>query len=213
MKHCEMKIVNRLGLNEHGCYPFSDSSINNIPNINMFIENNINEKIHEACMEVLRKSLSIHNKYRYGEMGILLSTYDGSIYKVFKGKYLSIDLGNQGFNEIVENRNMDDLILVHNHPNNSNFSAADIAVLINTKSLYGLVVVGNTHNVYIVTKEVQSLANDLIDYIEIESNKLAKLDGNKYDIKEYKDYVVSEVLTTDSKKFGLDFIKLRRTSK
>ena len=172
-----MRIANRAPKTKNGCYPFSEQSINNIPDIDIFIENEINEKIKLGCQDVLRRSMSSSNKYRYGVMGLLISTLDDSIYERFSGEYHRIHTDNTRYHNLIYNRNKSDLIFIHNHPNSGSFSASDLMNLSYYTNLIGVVAVGNRHNVFLVLKDDAKLASKIRRYIEIEGVRLANQDN------------------------------------
>ena len=132
MANYNMRIANSAPMNKNGCYPFSEASINNIPDIDIFVNFgtlDINELIKEGCKEVLRRSMSSKNAYRYGEQGLLISTVDRDakgnplphIHEYFQGEYHEIKTDDR-YKKIVATRPIKDLIFIHNHPNNSSFS-------------------------------------------------------------------------------------------
>jgi len=121
----KMRIANRGKLSRNGTCAFSEENINNIPYIDIFIETDINYKLTDGCKNVLRRSLSSKNKYRYGEQGLLISTLDNSIFYEMQGTYEEI-ITDSTYNNIIHSRQSKDLIFIHNHPNNSIFSASDM---------------------------------------------------------------------------------------
>lgn len=213
MTNFNMKIANRAPKSKNGCYPFSEESIKNIPDIDIFIEDEINSKIKLACQDVLRRSMQASNKYRYGEMGILISTLDDKVCERFSGEYHSICTANTKYNDIIYNRNNIDLIFVHNHPNNEPFSASDLINLRSYRSLLGVVAVGNRHNVFLVIKDNNKLASKISKHITIEGARLAKQDNFSKPNKYYRDIIAQDILNNKAKQFGLDYIVLRRKSK
>lgn len=213
MNNFSMRIANRAPKSKNGCYPFSEESIKNIPDIDIFIEDEINNKIKLACQDVLRRSMHTSNKYRYGEMGILISTLDNSIYERFNGEYNTIHTDNTRYNDIVYSRNKSDLIFIHNHPNNSSFSASDLINLSSYTSILGVVAVGNRHNLFLVIKDNEKLASKIGKHIIIEGARLAKQNNFNESIKYYRDIVAQDILNNRSKQFGIEYIVLRRKSK
>lgn len=210
MTEFNMRIANRAPKTSNNCYPFSIDCINNIPDIDIFTEEHINEKIKLGCQDVLRRSMHSSNAYRYGEMGLLISTLDDTIYERFVGKYESVPVKGTSYGSIVTNRQTKDLFFIHNHPNNSLLSFSDVSNLINAKSIYGVIAVGNRHNLHIVTKEDDSLALTFGRYVAVESTKLCNADTNKKPMKFYEDTVCANVLSNNPGAFGLSYMNLRR---
>lgn len=210
MNEYKLRIANKAPKNKHNCYPFSNDSIINIPKIDLFLEDRINEKIRLGCQDVLKRSMSYSNNYRYGEMGLLISILDNSIYERFSGTYECVPINGTSYKEIVTNRNSSDLVFIHNHPNDSILSYADLYNLIHDKSMYGVIAIVNRHNIHIVFKENESLALRLDRYVAIESNKLLNMDPDKKIIKYYNDIVCANILKTSPEVFGLEYIHIRR---
>ena len=210
MKSYNMKIANMAPMNKNGCYPFSEMNIGNIPDITIFIEENINKKIKLGCQDVLRRSMNSSNKYRYGEMGLLISTLDNGVALRLRGTYHNVSVNNIDYVNIVNKRKTKDLIFIHNHPNNSTFSYNDVVNLTSTETLRAVIAVGNRHNLFIVTKEDEELVENFEIYVKNKANILSKSDNNRYEIKYYRDVICKQILETCPEKFGLYYEKLRR---
>lgn len=208
MSELDMRISK--GPDNNGCYHFSQISIDNIPDIEEFIEDYANKKIKEACENVLTRSMNSSNKYRYGEMGLLISLCNDDVYKEFKGEYHKIVLSNTSYRKITSSRDLTDLVFVHNHPNNSTFSANDIFVLARTKSLCAIVAVGNRHNLFMLIKNTDETIPELEKDITNQAILIAKRDKFRYDKKVYMDIAAAHFLENNVKKYGLNYIKLKR---
>ena len=211
----DMKIANRMSKNENECYPFSEASINNIPNISIFTDETINKKITEGCKAVLRASMSSKNPYRYGEVGLLISILDvdrqgnklPTIRVGFKGDYKQIRTDNR-FKQITNNRKVNDLVFIHNHPNDSKFSVADIKKFASTKTLIALIVVGNRHNIFTLIKADKEKSKYITEYIE-EYTKNKCINSNKCDEKQCEKEAISDILM-NTEEFGLMYRKFYR---
>lgn len=209
----KMRIANRCKLSKNGTYAFSEDNINNIPYIDIFIESDINNKLTDSCKNVLRRSLSSKNKYRYGEQGLLISTLDNSIFYEMAGTYEQV-LTDSIYNNIIQSRQTKDLIFIHNHPNNSIFSASDIRHLYNDVSLIGIIAVGNRHNVHVILNNgdcshiEKCFLKCKIRYTKKNNTQLSKLSGRE--IKRIEDDAVPYILSNPSI-FNIEYIKYNRS--
>lgn len=214
-KNYRIRIANRAPLTKNKTFPFSEESINNVPDINIFIEDNVNKVITKTCKDVLRLSMNAKNPYRYGEMGILASTdttdkYGNTlpvIYEVFQGDYKKISVGrNSRYINAIANRYNNDLVFVHNHPDNSSFSGSDIMQLHVSQQLFAIVAIGNTHNIHVLTTS----DNGKLIYDSIGS-KTKNYSDEKIK-KSIADMVATDVLKNPSK-YNAEYFKIRRQNK
>lgn len=210
--HYMMHIANRAKLSKNGTYAFSEYNINNIPYIDIFIEPEINHKLTNGCKNVLSRSLSSRNQYRFGEQGLLISTLDNSIFYEMQGTYESVFVDTK-YNSYIQNRQTVDLIFIHNHPNNSNFSAADIRHLYTDNSLLGIIAVGNRHSIHIILSNGNCsnienyISNYKINYAKKNNLDLGKL--SKKEIKRIEDSAVPYILN-NTNKFNIEYYKYNR---
>ena len=213
MDKYNMKIANRGGLNKNGCYTFSELNINNLPDINAFKNEAINKLIIDGCKQVLRESMSIKNKYRYGEIGLLLSFGHiiskkddrPKICKLYHGTYHHITTNPEYYN-IVNTRGTKDLIFIHNHPNGSSFSGADILELTGVNNLNSVVAVGNRHNLFVLidVKKDKSAYNEINEYIKNQKEHNSVLDETELRNK------AAHVILNNPDNYGLMYFKYRR---
>lgn len=211
--------IDKKPANDNKCYPFSEASINNVPDIDIFIEPEINKAITDGCKEVLRRSMDRNNTFRYGEQGLLISTLDADsrgrklphIHMNFQGEYHQI-VTDSKYSEIVAERPVKDLIFIHNHPNNSSFSAADLKSLARGNSLLAAVAIGNRHNLFIVINTTKK--SKVVDYINNYMSEFQKRNGvvinkNKRKLIENR---AARIILDKPEEFKLDYYKLRRKS-
>lgn len=215
MNKLNMRIANRAPKTKNGVYPFSEQNINNIPYLDIFIEDNINELITQGCKDVLYKSMSSKNKYRYGEFGLLVSTIDMDrkhnaiehIYEFIPGVYNKIYLNNRYRKILLErHRLIDDIVFIHNHPNNSTFSGSDLIQLAKYNALKSIIAVGNRHNIFVATKigDVSNMKNFIYDFIKNNSST-----NNEDEEKFLKDKAASIILKTPDK-YNIAYNRFRR---
>lgn len=213
-----MRIAKRKDKN--GCFTFTQRSIDNIPEIDIFADSRINKIITDGCKEVLRRSMDINNPYRYGEQGLLISTVDVDskgnklphIHECFDGEYHNLIAGSK-YGNIVAQRPIKDLIFIHNHPNNSSFSAEDLKSLTNVKSIIAIIAVGNRHNVFILINNTKSsIVPNYIDKHMMEYQKKNGIVISRKKRKAIADSAARYILDNYAK-FKLDYYKLRRKSK
>lgn len=210
-KDYNMKIANSAPPNKYGAYPFSVASIRSLPKIDLFIDNYSNEILNKACIDVLTASMQSTNQYRYGEIGRLVSILDCDehnntmqhINEQFIGGYEGVQVDDR-YKIIVSSRGIGDLVFIHNHPNNSTFSGADLEHLYTDIYLYGIVAVGNRHNTFIVTKSGSTAR--MYNYIQNYARAHAKSEN---EVKKYKDLAALNVLKNPSK-FNIEYHKFNR---
>lgn len=222
MTNYDMRVGERIDkkpMDKNGCYPFTQKSIDNIPNINIFTDTNINNEIIKGCKEVLHRSMDKRNPYRYGEQGLLISIMDMDcngnrlphIHEVFNGEYHKIRT-DERYRNIVTNRPIKDLIFIHNHPNNSSFSAEDLKSLTSRKSMLAVVAIGNRHNIFVVINYSQRfMVNNFIMNYMREYQKKNGIVINKVRRKNIEDEAARQILNSYDK-FQLDYYKFRRKS-
>lgn len=210
-----MRIANHLGINKNGWYPFSEESINNLPDIKAFTNDGVNKAILEGCKNVLYRSMKYSNKYRYGEMGLLISVghliFNNDnrlrIYELFNGEYNRVNTSIKYYN-IINNRGTKDLIFIHNHPNNSSFSGGDIMRLTEVNNLRAIVAVGNRHNLYILIddKKNKTALNYIKQYVVYRTTETGVKDDFKYENE------AAKIILSNPSRYGLIYIKYRRKS-
>ena len=204
-----MRIAKRVG----NRYKFGVESIKNIPYVDIFIEPENNKIVTDGCKEVLYKSMT-DKTFPYGEQGLLVSTmeYSPSIHINFRGNYKRIRTS-ELYHTVVDNRPNTDLIFIHNHPNNTPFSANDLLNLSGTPSILAIIAVGNTHNVHIAidTDIHDKISNHISNY----KQKYKQL-HHIPDKDESLDSIIADksvkYILDNPNKFGLEYIKMRRGS-
>lgn len=205
--HFNMRIAKRIG----DKYKFGIESIDNVPYIDIFVEPENNKIITDGCKEVLYKSMT-DKTFPYGEQGLLVSTIENKplIHVNFKGNYGRIRVKDEYYN-IVNNRKNTDLIFIHNHPNNSSFSANDLINLSETKSISAIIAIGNKHNIFIAIDV--NIGDKITNYI-INYKKHYKKINNIQDSDRTLDKIIADksvgYILENPHKFGMEYIKMRR---
>ena len=210
-RNYKMRIANSSPPNKYGAYPFSIDSINSIRDIDIYVDEYSNKVLTKACKDVLLRSMNAHNPYRYGETGRLVSILDEDLYgnklqhidEIYDGNYDSVSTDKK-YSTIVSNRGIADLVFVHNHPNNASFSGWDLEHLYKDRFLYGIIAVGNRHNVFIVTKNGST--KNLYKYIQDYAKAYAK---SPAEMRKYKD-IAAHFILEHPDEFNIEYTKMNR---
>ena len=132
--------------------------IESIPEFTCFSDLEENELVREMCIYILREAEKEANKYRYGEVAIAYNlvkqsqaTLNGSHHHIELNE--SLNPAAKYFNDIIRDSDFSTVIIVHNHPNNMEFSFQDLRLFYGNDSIHSIIAVGNTSNVYIIIDE------------------------------------------------------------
>lgn len=148
---------------------------------------------------------------RFDEVGYLLELVcpynnTNAIYGVYdNNKQISSihTQGNSEYEEFIQSHEDNQLIFMHNHPNNSDLSFGDIWNLVITDQLYAVTAVGNNGSVYSAYKD-----NTSFNKIDIKIKfkkfykkimKMGELDKNKMKIQ------LLDKLKLEQQKYGIKF--------
>lgn len=140
-----------------GVLPINLKTIINLPLPNLYLEKDINIALREICKELLNDAMTRKDGYKHGEVGYLLRVNDDStidiLYKAY-GDYIHVPLSTDSeYRKIIKQYTInDDIIFIHNHPNNGDFSYGDFAMLIGADIISSIIAVGNRGNIYVMTK-------------------------------------------------------------
>lgn len=185
-----------------GVFPINIKTINNLPKIKLFIEDTVNENIRDVCKQLLTDAMTRKDAFRHGEVGYLIKVNDDSsiaiLYKAY-GDYIHIPLSTMNsYKNIIKSCSLNDnIIFIHSHPNNSDFSFGDFSMLVNTDVLKSILAIGNRGRICIMSKDYQnkSLYNNMLNNIVNEANKICKDKNNPDDVRHCRDYVFSNYLS------------------
>lgn len=216
----ESQINMRIAMRAQYRCKITTQSIDSVPDIQFFIESEINKNITQGCKEVLRASLN-SKTHQHGEYALLISTLENDIYgntlekihKIWEGNHTKVHLDKE-FSNIIVNRTTKDLILIHNHPNNGTFSYGDLKALSRNKNLLAIIAIGNTRNMYLALDE--DINNKIINYVErqyqlyIAKNNISKIEEKQ--ARAIKDKIVSKYVLTNPNSFSMIYEKYRRRS-
>ena len=164
--------------------------IESIPEFTCFSGFGENELVREMCMYILKEAEKEVNKYRYGEVAIAYnlveksqSTLNGNLHHIELNE--SMNPAAKYFNDIIRDSDFSTVIIVHNHPNNMEFSFQDLRLFYSNDSIHSIVAVGNTSNVYIIIDETEDLATRRRLYVHM-VRKRAEIMRNNPGIKNYQ---------------------------
>lgn len=132
-------------------YPISLDDINRVPCKRIFDNGGKKDKlIQDIHKGILKFSMSRNNN---GEVGVLLSLLDFKVKYKMSGDKTFIDSSSDTkyTNLVINSRNLS-LMFLHNHPNNSGFSYADLKTFIMTPSIGVISVVCNNGCVHVLEK-------------------------------------------------------------
>ena len=196
----EMRITKNFPQPPKGTYVITQRDIDNIPYMNLFIEDSINNKIQKACKKLLYYSMTRKDEYKYGEMLMLVSLTGRIDDHIFTGNHAKVDL-----QSIIQNYKGRDLLVIHNHPNNSFFSYKDLATTIDNSKIYGVIAIGNKHNIFVFLKDHK-------EKYELLYKHLKRINDNDIqDIKSLANKALLKIKNHDLEKYGI--YKYRRINK
>ena len=159
----------------------TEEDIQSVPKAKIF-GNEIDKYIQHACKEVLRASLNRTDGFQYDEVAIIIDK---------NGKHRLLKTGNNGrvdswdddYTDLIVCADELSLIFVHNHPNNSKLSFADLINLIPTATMLGVIAVSNSGNVSYAIKIERDHDKyyKLYNYIVSRTNKFSENKISQFD--------------------------------
>lgn len=152
--------------------------------------------------------------FPYGEQGLLVSVTDikPKVHINIGGNYRRVR-ANLEYKETVYNRQCKDLVFIHNHPNNSNFSYNDLMSFSLAEQLVAIIVIGNTRNVHTLlsTRSKNTIAKFIRSYkhsYKVKHN--IKLDDESVD--HIIEYEAVNYILSNCNKFNIEYRKFNRRS-
>ena len=131
------------------------------------------------------------------------------MHEKYEGEFHKVEFKDTNLHSVTVNRKTKDLILVHNHPNNSTFSGADIITLCSNMTISAIVAVGNTQSMHILLKSMPS-KNNAAQYVIKRGEQLRQQANDIVDnIKKYRDIAALDVLRNPAN-FGLSYERYNR---
>lgn len=133
--------------------------INNVPLVRLTENEKINDEIRQNHMRVLEESLLRRDGHKYDEVGILMELIEPYGHKIVYGEVnettgiSSIDPNEEQFTKYIALHSENQLLFMHNHPNNSQFSYGDIFNFIATEEIKIITAIGNGHGIYSMWKK------------------------------------------------------------
>lgn len=161
----EMKLANRNNKDDeylnnlYNAYKITPKVIQNVPCVALTQNNEFNNMLRITHMKLLEKAMLRTDGHKYDEMGILMELIEPYDYKIFSGMVnkttgiSSVDPTDVRFLSYLAQHSDNQLLFMHNHPNNSCFSYGDLYNLIMTDEIKVVTAVGNSHGIYSMWKQ------------------------------------------------------------
>ena len=177
-------------------------TINNVPCVEVTNSKVLNELIRDTHMQLLQKAALRTDGHRYDEIGILMELVEPYGYETITGQVnpvtgvSSVDPMDERFVKYLALHSNNQLLFMHNHPNNSNFSYGDLYNFIITDEIKVITAIGNLHGIYSMWKEAEFDKNRAFQYM----NSLLKSKNHmSSDIAKIKHDVATELIKNASK--------------
>lgn len=138
--------------------PITFKSIDNVSCTRIFSNHKLNKIIQQQCKEVLRLSMIRTDEHRYDEVGRLFSIRNPYDKIDILGKWddkigtCIINTNIFEYDEMLSEHSLNELVFIHNHPNNSDLSLADIKQLLYDDEILAVIAIGNTSGTYYLSK-------------------------------------------------------------
>lgn len=206
----DMRLVNREARDKAALSKMPNSSkitvksIQNVPCVTLTNSKELNNLIRDTHMKLLEKSMLRTDGHRYDEMGILMELIKPYGYEVIPGKVnpttgiSSVDPTDIRFIKYLASHSDNQLLFMHNHPNNSGFSYGDLHNFIMTDEIKAITAVGNTHGVHLMWKNKEFDKDKALKYFNLVLRRrcYANVKSSIHDI---KSSVLREVMKNISK--------------
>lgn len=209
----------------NGCDVIVQEDIDSVcrPTLYPKIVDFVNDDIFDKLKKILKHSKE-RVEYKYGETGAITRADRKMAFIPVDGNYETVDLiGGTLFNALIDEHGnyhvgFGCIICMHNHPSNGRFSYSDLIRFLRFNSISAIVLVGNTHNVYILQKCRNSQTGRYFEYdrlIEQMKNRRMELLKNKQNLgitaDEINRKVANEVLDNEQQnRLKLTHYKRRR---
>lgn len=167
------------------------ASIQRVPCMQITENNALNHLIQEQHRRILELSKNRIDGYKYDEVGYLIELVEP--YRTSEPIYgcydedrntSRIDANNsREYRYFVDGHSKEQLLFMHNHPNNLGLSYVDIRTLILTRTLFGVTAVGNDGDVYFAYKgknyKYEIMRKEIIQF----NTSIHKMEVNKQIVK------------------------------
>lgn len=167
-------------------------TINNVPCVEVTNSKVLNELIRDTHMQLLQKAALRTDGHRFDEVGILMELVEPYGYETIPGKVdpvtgiSSVDPKDTRFKKYLTLHSNNQLLFMHNHPNNSNFSYGDLSNFIMTDEIKAITAIGNLHGIHLMWKEDgfnKNRARQYIDFlVKSRNNASSSMVKIKHDI-------------------------------
>lgn len=151
----DKEYANKIG----GCI-ITNNAIESVPCARITQNNSLNLLIRRHHQNILELSRSRKDGHKYDEVGYLLKIvepYNSSepVYGYYNTnkKISTIEVNsNANYLNLIISSHKNQLIFMHNHPNNSSLSFADVANLIRREQLFAVTAIGNIGSIHVAYK-------------------------------------------------------------
>lgn len=128
----------------------TDETINRIAKVHMFNNPQLDEKLYELHQKLLFDSKNKNNGYEVGYFWDLCDI--DTVYKI-NGSRNGIILANTpDVYRFIRNAPVSSVVIMHNHPRNGLFSAADLTSFSDFNSIYAMTAICNDGTIYMMKK-------------------------------------------------------------
>lgn len=172
-------------------------TINNVPCVEVTNSKVLNEMIRETHMQLLQKAALRTDGHRFDEVGILMELVEPYDYEIIAGKVdqltgiSSVDPKDTRFKKYLALHSNNQLLFMHNHPNNSTFSYGDLYNFIITDEIKAITAIGNLHGIHLMWKKAEFNKNKACQYIDFLVKSRDNASSNTAKI---KNDIVTEVI-------------------
>lgn len=183
--------------NVNGNIAITIEAIQSVPCIQITDDKALNELIRREHMRILELARARKDGYRHDEVGVLLELeepYNRS--ELFWGKYnkqkgvSSIPvLTDENYYKFIKEHSTEQLLFMHNHPNNTELSFGDIGNLIATNQTRGITAVCNNGHVYCAVKNINFKNNYAYLYTKIMEIKNKRFDNRLEECNEQNKFI------------------------
>lgn len=184
--------------------PITQKSINSVPLIMLTNNKSLNNLIRTMHIRLLQEASLRKDGHKYDEVGILMELVEPynciKVYgEVNPGTGISsIDPKSSDFVNYIGKHTKNQLLFMHNHPNNSCFSYGDLYNFIVTDEIFTITAVGNSHGVHSMWKKRDFNSSVASKYL-YETIQRLRLSYPNENIKKINSYAALQVISNADK--------------
>lgn len=222
MPNYNMRMPNRNKQNEvylnkmPNSSPITQKSINSVPLIMLTNNKSLNNLIRTMHIRLLQEASLRKDGHKYDEVGILMELVEPYNYIIVYGEVnpstgiSSINPRSNDFTSYVGKHTKNQLLFMHNHPNNSCFSYGDIYNFITTDVIGILTAIGNSHGVYSIWKKEKFNSKVALKYLQATVENISLRYPNKKDREIKHDAVILVIRNMDKINIGYRYSENRK---